>query len=313
MKNNPEKKRQLLKELRSQREIISGEQLSAVLGISRVSVWKHIHKLQELGYQIMSTPNGYRLIDSPDIPFPWEFADRDFNILYYPEVSSTMDTAKELARKDCPDFTVVVAGRQTRGRGRLRRQWLSDDGGLYFTLVLRPDIPVLLSSRVNFLASLTLTQVLSELFQIDAAVKWPNDILVDGHKISGMLSELEAETDRVLFISIGMGINVNNDPSGAEPGASSLKKITGREISKKMLLARFLAEFKKRLRNAEFENVISEWKKHTITLNRQVKIVTHQEVSEGLAVDVEHDGALILELADGTHKKIVYGDCFHQG
>jgi BirA family biotin operon repressor/biotin-[acetyl-CoA-carboxylase] ligase len=311
MRSNPSKKGLLLKELRSQREIISGEQLSATLGISRVSVWKHIHKLQELGYRIMSTPNGYRLIDSPDIPFPWEFSDHDYNLLYYPEVSSTMDTAKELARKDCPDFTVVVAGRQTRGRGRLKRQWLSDDGGLYFTLVLRPDIPVLLSSRVNFLASLTLARVLRELFQIDAAVKWPNDILVDGHKISGMLSELEAETDRVLFISIGMGINVNNDPSGVEPGASSLKKITGREISKKMLLARFLAEFEERIKRADFENVISEWKRYTVTLNRRVKIVTHKEVSEGLAVDVEQDGALILELADGTRKKIVYGDCFH--
>jgi BirA family biotin operon repressor/biotin-[acetyl-CoA-carboxylase] ligase len=304
-------KAQILKLLRSQNTIVSGEELSTALGISRVSVWKHIHKLQELGYQIMSTPNGYRLIDSPDIPFPWEFADRDYNLLYYPEVSSTMDTAKELARKDCPNFTVVVAGRQTRGRGRLKRQWLSDDGGLYFTLVVRPDIPVLLSSRVNFLASLTLARVLRELFQIDAAVKWPNDILVDGHKISGMLSELEAETDRVLFISIGMGINVNNDPSGVEPGASSLKKITGREISKKMLLARFLAEFEERIKRADFENVISEWKRYTVTLNRRVKIVTHKEVSEGLAVDVEQDGALILELADGTRKKIVYGDCFH--
>jgi len=313
MKNKPSKKSQLLKELRSQRDIISGEQLSTALGISRVSVWKHIHKLQELGYHIMSTPNGYRLIDSPDIPFPWEFADHDFNILYYPEVSSTMDTAKDLARKYCPDFTVVVAGRQTRGRGRLRRQWLSDDGGLYFTMVLRPEIPVLLSSRVNFLASLTLARVLRELFQIDAAVKWPNDILVDGRKISGMLSELEAETDRLLFINIGMGINVNNDPSGVEPGASSLKKITGREISKNMLLARFLAEFEKRLKKVEFENVISEWKKYTVTLNRRVKIVTHQEVSEGLAVDVEQDGALVLELTDGTRKKIVYGDCFHKG
>ena len=304
-------KAQILKLLRLQNTIVSGEELSTALGISRVSVWKHIHKLQELGYQIMSTPNGYRLIDSPDIPFPWEFADRDYNLLYYPEVSSTMDTAKELARKDCPNFTVVVAGRQTRGRGRLKRQWLSDDGGLYFTLVVRPDIPVLLSSRVNFLASLTLARVLRELFQIDAAVKWPNDILVDGHKISGMLSELEAETDRVLFISIGMGINVNNDPSGVEPGASSLKKITGREISKKMLLARFLAEFEERIKRADFENVISEWKRYTVTLNRRVKIVTHKEVSEGLAVDVEQDGALILELADGTRKKIVYGDCFH--
>ena len=312
MKNNSSTKGQLLKKLRSQNATVSGETLSAILGISRVSVWKHIHKLQELGYQIMSTPTGYRLIDSPDIPFPWEFADRGFNILYYPEVSSTMDTAKDLARKNCPDLTVVVAGRQTQGRGRLKRQWRSDDGGLYFTMVLRPDLPVLLSARVNFLASLTLARVLRELFQIDAAVKWPNDILVDGYKISGMLSELEAETDRILFINIGMGINVNNDPSVFEPGASSLKKIAGQEISRKRLLARFLAEFKPRLKKAKFENVISEWKKYTVTLNRQVKIVTHKEVSEGLAVDVEPDGALVLELANGSHKKIVYGDCFHQ-
>jgi len=312
MKRIPSMKGQVLKEFRSQRGIISEAQLSATLGISEVSVGKLIHSLQEHGYQIMSNLKGYRLIDSPDIPFPWEFDDRKFNILYYPEVPSTMDTAKDLARKNCPDFTVVVAGRQTKGRGRLKRQWLSDDGGLYFTMVLRPNIPVRLSSRINFLASLTLAHVLRELFQIDAAVKWPNDILVDGRKISGMLSELEAETDRVLFISVGMGINVNNDPSGVESGASSLKKITGREISKKMLLARFLAEFKKRLNKAEFENVISEWKKYTVTLGRQVKIVTHKEVSEGLAVDVEPDGALVLELADGSHKKIVYGDCFHQ-
>ena len=305
-------KAHILKLLRSQNSIVSGEVLSSATGISRVSVWKHIHKLQELGYDIMTSPSGYRLIDSPDIPFPWEFADRGFKIVYYPELPSTMDAARDLARKKCPDFTVVVAGRQTRGRGRLKRQWLSDDGGLYFTMVLRPDIPVLLSSRVNFLASLTLARVLRELFQIDAAVKWPNDILVDGLKISGMLSELEAETDRVLFINIGMGINVNNDPAVVEPGASSLKKITGREISKKMLLARFLDEFEKRMKKVEFENVISEWKKYTVTLNRQVKIVTHKEVSEGFAVDVEQDGALVLELADGSRKKIVYGDCFHQ-
>ncbi len=309
----PSIKGKLLKELRSQKEIISGEQLSATLGISGVSVGKHIHNLQGYGYQIISTPKGYRLIDSPDIPFAWEFNDRNFNILYYPEVSSTMDTAKDLARKNCPHFTVIVAGRQTRGRGRLERQWLSDDGGLYFTMVLRPDIAVLLSSRVNFLASLTLARVLRELFQIDAAVKWPNDILVKGHKISGMLSELEVETDRVLFINIGMGINVNNDPSLVEPGASSLKKITGREISKKILLARFLDEFERSLGKAEFENVISDWKKYTVTLGRRVKIVTHKEVSEGLAIDVEPDGALVLELADGSRKRIVYGDCFHQG
>ena len=221
-----------------------------------------------------------------------------------------MDTAKDLARKNCPDFTAVIAGRQTEGRGRLSRKWLSDDGGLYFTLVLRPEIPVPISSRVNFLASLTLAQLLREMYQIEAAVKWPNDILVDDRKLSGMLSELEAEADRVFFINIGMGINVNNDPTGIEPGAISLKKLLGREISRTRLLSRFLDKFEDRLKNADFENAITEWKQYTVTLQRPVRILTQREVTEGLAVDVDENGALILKLADGSLKKIIYGDCF---
>ena len=305
-------KGKILTELRSRNEIVSGEYLSSALGISRVSVWKHIHNLQGFGYNILTSANGYQLIASPDILYSWEFPDREARIHYFPELSSTMDSAKGLARKNCPDFTVVIAGRQTKGRGRLNRQWLSDDGGLYFTLVLRPNIPLPMSSRVNFLASLTLARVLRDMYQIEAAVKWPNDILVDDRKLSGMLSELEAEADRVFFINIGMGINVNNDPTGVEPGAISLKNMLGREISRVRLLSRFLDEFEDRLKNAEFENIISEWKQYTVTLQRQVRIVTQREVTEGLAVDVDENGALIVRLADGSIKKIIYGDCFHQ-
>jgi len=303
-------KAELLKILRSRGDVVSGEQLSAALGISKVSIWKHIHKLLDLGYQILSTPDGYHLDSSPDILFPWEYEGEAANILYYPEVTSTMDIAREQARKNCPDLTVVIAGRQTQGRGRLKRRWLSDDGGLYFTMVLRPAIPMQLSYRVNFLASLTLARVIREMLQIDARVKWPNDILVDDRKISGILSELEAEAGRVSFISIGIGINVNNDPSEAEPGGSSLKKLAGREISRKDLLSRFLEAFSDRMKNSDFKDVISEWKNYTVTLGRNVRIVTHAEVSEGMAVDVDESGALVLELANGEQKKIIYGDCF---
>jgi BirA family biotin operon repressor/biotin-[acetyl-CoA-carboxylase] ligase len=303
-------KEQILKMLQSKDDVVSGEALSAALGVSRVSVWKHIRKLQELGYEIRSTSGGYRLLSGPDILFPWEYQGRTANILYFPEVASTMDTARDLARRNCPDFTVVIAGCQTRGRGRLTRHWLSDDGGLYFTMVMRPQIPVQLSFRMNFLASLTLARIIRQMFQIDAMVKWPNDILVAERKISGMLSELEAEADRVFFINIGMGINVNNDPSGTEPGASSLKKIAGRELSKKDLLARFLEEFGHRTRSVDLDNVVTEWKKYAVTLGRRVRIVTQREQSEGTAVDVDENGALVLELENGDRKKIIYGDCF---
>jgi BirA family biotin operon repressor/biotin-[acetyl-CoA-carboxylase] ligase len=303
-------KAEILENLRSQGGFVSGERLSAALGISRASVWKHIHTLQDFGYQIFATSDGYRLDSSPDILFSWEYQGEAANILYFPEVTSTMDVARDQARNNCSDLTVVIAGRQTKGRGRLKRHWLSDDGGLYFTMVLRPAIPVQSSFKVNFLASLTLARVIREMLRIDAMVKWPNDILVADRKISGMLSELEAEADRVLFIGVGLGINVNNDPTEAEPGASSLKKISGRQISRKDLLSRFLEAFSERLKNSDFEDVISEWKKYTVTLGRQVRIVTHLEESEGLAVDVDENGALVLELANGERKKITYGDCF---
>jgi BirA family biotin operon repressor/biotin-[acetyl-CoA-carboxylase] ligase len=215
-----------------------------------------------------------------------------------------------MARSGCPHLTVVVAGRQQKGRGRLRRVWLSSEGGLYFTMVIRPEIPTALTSRVNFFAALILAQTLQKMFQIDAKVKWPNDILIGGKKLSGMLSEMEAEADMVTFVNVGLGINVNNDPTPSEPGAVSLKKILGRDISRTRLLAEFLDEFEKRYNVDALHNVIAEWKKYTMTLDQRVRIVTTRETTEGLAVDVDENGALILELADGNRKTVICGDCF---
>jgi BirA family biotin operon repressor/biotin-[acetyl-CoA-carboxylase] ligase len=305
-------KSRILKILKNSEGIVSGQALSAQLGISRVSVWKHIQKLQELGYAIPSSAKGYRFENSPDVPYPWEFPDRESRIIYHEELASTMDAAKDLARKGCPDFTTVIAGRQVSGRGRLKREWLSDKGGLYFTMVLRPDLPPVLSFRVSFLASLTLSRILTEMFGVDARVKWPNDLLVDERKICGMLSELEAEADRVAFINVGIGVNVNNDPSAVEPAATSLKAILGREVSKKDILARYLDAFEQRMQTAAFDRVIEEWKAVTVTLNREVRVVTTREVFTGKAVDVDDNGALVLKSADGSLKKILYGDCFHR-
>lgn len=305
-------KGKILNILRLEKGIVSGETLSASLGISRVSIWKHIQILSQLGYQIQTTPKGYQLIKSPDIPFAWELAGREANVHYFDEVTSTMEIAKDLALKGCPNFTVVIAGRQKKGRGRLDRAWMSDSGGLYFTVVLRPQVPIMLSTRVSFLASITLSRILREVYDVDARVKWPNDILVNDRKISGMLTEMEAETDRVNFINIGIGINVNNDPSRSVAQASSLKKILGKQISRKELLLQFLDEFESGMQQVDFDGIVAEWKKHTITLHRRVRIVTNQETLEGLAVDVDDNGALILKMDDGSLKKILYGDCFHQ-
>jgi len=304
-------KGQILNQLRDAKAVISGEELSSKLGVSRVNVWKHIQKLKEFGYHIDATAKGYRLINDPDVLFPWEFPQRESKLHYFDKVSSTMDIARDLARKTCPDFTVVVAGEQTKGRGRLKRIWLSSPGGLYFTVVLRPQIPAVISARVNFAAALVLVRTLRRMFAVEAMVKWPNDILIGDRKLVGMLSEMEAEADMVTFINIGVGINVNNDPTPDEVKASSLKKILGRNVARKSLLSEFLDEFESYMNGKSLDDVISEWKQYTMTLNRHVRIVTANRTYQGLAVDVDENGALVLKLADGTNQKVIYGDCFN--
>jgi BirA family biotin operon repressor/biotin-[acetyl-CoA-carboxylase] ligase len=305
-------KEKILNILRAEKEVVSGEDLSSRLGVSRVSVWKHIKKLQEVGYSIEATPKGYVLTGTPDVLYPWEFGDRASKIHYFDAVDSTMNIARDLARNQCPHFTVVIAGRQEKGKGRLKRTWRSSEGGLYFTIVVRPDMPPALSSRINFAASMVLAQTLQSRFDVRAAVKWPNDILVDGKKLAGILSEFDAETDRVNFINIGIGINVNNDPTPYEPTAVSLTQILGKPVERRELLKVFLDGFEHTIDDANLVNVVSQWKRYTQTLNRQVKIVTTREVAQGLAVDVDDDGALILKMPDGSLKRIIYGDCFHE-
>ena len=304
-------KAKILQLLREGDGIVSGEGLSAVLGLSRTAVWKHIRKLQECGYDITASAKGYRLGKEPDAPYPWEFPGREEAVHFYPEVSSTMDIARQLARNGCPALTVVAADRQTSGRGRLQRKWLSEDGGLYFTVVLRPNLTPMASLRVNFCASLVLVLVLQQRFGISAAVKWPNDILAGERKLAGMLSEMEAETDRVAYVNVGIGLNVNNQPSPSIPGAGTLKHILGRPVSRKRLLAAYLDALETRLKTVHTADVIADWKSQSVTIGREVKIQTQWETVEGTAIDLDENGSLILRLADGSLKTVMYGDCFH--
>lgn len=193
----------------------------------------------------------------------------------------------------------------------MRRVWHSDDGGLYFTIVLRIAMPPQHIGRVNFYASSILAETLREDYAIEANVKWPNDILVDGRKLCGMLSEMEAEGEMVTFLNIGIGINVNNDPTLLEPKAMSLKKLLNRPIIRKELLRAYLNRFEQNLDFALSEAVIDRWKTYNATLGHSVTVVTHNETVEGIAVDVDSDGALLVEQAAGTIKRMIYGDCFH--
>jgi BirA family transcriptional regulator, biotin operon repressor / biotin---[acetyl-CoA-carboxylase] ligase len=289
---------------------VSGNAMCARLGTSRVAVWKHIRKLQASGYGIEAGVQGYRLQSSPDALYPWEFPGREERIVYLPETPSTMDVARGMAREGCPAFTTVVAGRQTQGRGRMRRKWFSRVGGLYFTVVLRPRIPIPWSSRVNFLASLTLARILRERYAVDAGVKWPNDILVGGCKLCGLLSEMETEGEEVGFVNVGVGLNVNNDPPEVVPPAVSLRRLIGRAVPRRDILAAFLDAMEARVEAESWEGVIEEWKAVSATLDRPVRIETARETIEGRAVGVDENGALLVRTADGDVRTVVHGDCF---
>ncbi len=304
-------KSRILHILKAENTAVSGEDLSSRLHISRVSIWKHIQKLKECGYDIQSTRKGYQLKGSPDTLFPWEFPGRESKVHYFSSISSTMDQAKQMAQKGCPHLTIVIADEQTKGRGRLKRSWESDAGGLYFTMVLKPQIPLALCPKLNFLSSLVLAQTLDQLYGIQARVKWPNDILVENKKIAGMLSEMEAEADMVHYVNIGLGINVNNNPMPESGTAVSIKQILGKPVLKKLLLTTFLDTFESRLSAQTLDDVLSEWKKWSVTLHRTVRIETLHDVIHGVAEDVDENGGLIVRQADGSPKTIYYGDCFH--
>ena len=304
-------KSKILHLLQEETHIISGEELSGKLGVSRVTIWKHIKALQEMGYEIISGPKGYIYSADNDFLFPWEFGVRQDQIHFYDSLPSTMNKAKELARQGAPDQSIVLADFQKNGRGRMQRTWFSQRGGLYFTLILRPQLPATSAFLMNFIASTALAKAIREQTGLKAEVKWPNDILIGDKKLSGMLSELEASEELVSFVNIGIGINVNNDPTKDEKAATSIALELGHKIKRRALLSSFLDKLEDKLSNFKPEDAVSEWKKYTMTLGRQVKIVTLKETAEGKAIDIDESGALILQQNDGTLRKIIYGDCFH--
>jgi len=286
---------------------ISGELISKRLGISRVAVWKHIQTLKREGYIIDASPKGYKLISSPDLLLPDEFIGLRQKVYYLKEVSSTMDVAKKLAKRG--EEAIVIAETQTSGRGRLGRRWHSQKGGIYFTIILRPRIGPAHAQIINLMAAVSVARAIRSLFNLEAKLKWPNDVLIRGKKVCGILAEMEAEMDVIKFVNLGIGINANNPISLYEEGATSIKEELGRDISRKELLMCVLNEIEKR-RSLLGEEIISEWKALSSTINKKVRIIMQDEVVEGEAIDIDTDGALILRTDKGI-RRIIAGDCIH--
>ena len=308
-------KNQILKLLhRSPKAPLSGVKLSQQTGISRVGVWKHISALKENGFDIESGPKGYRLARPDDLLLPFCFEPHIApRICHYPEIGSTMDQARSLAREGAHHLTCVVAENQTQGRGRLNRQWDSSRGGLWFTLILTPDVPPPMAYLYNFAASLSLSRTLNRLFDLDVRVKWPNDLLLEEKKLVGVLSEMETRADMLRFLLLGIGINANNPVSGQDyqHNAISLTQALGRPVSRREILSAFLTDFEAEIQDLNPHRIMAGWKTATATLGREVKIQTLKEVIQGRAVDVDRQGTLIVKDNQGNLREINYGDCFH--
>ncbi len=304
-------KRRILNALQQCGGYLSGETLSQRLDVSRVSVWKHIRSLKKDGYVIKASPRGYRLVSSPDLLVPYEFPDLEQRIHYFPETGSTMDVARELAKKGAQEGTLVIAEVQTRGRGRLSRQWLSPKGGIYFTIILRPRMNPAYAPRINLMAAIAVATTIRKLFGLKAELKWPNDVLIAGKKVCGILAEMDAEMDIVNFVNVGIGINANNSAAHFEKTATSLKEVLGREISRKEFVGALITEIERRQPSLMTAGLLKEWKRLSVTLKKEVTVMNLDEEVVGHAIDIDTTGGLILKCKDGFLRTVLVGDCIH--
>jgi len=301
----------ILKVLRESGDYVSGQVLSKELGISRVSIWKHIRNLKEDGYVIEASARGYRLVSSPDLLLPGELQGWEQKVHHFWEASSTMNIAKELAKRGVEEGAIVIAESQTCGRGRLGREWLSPKGGIYVTLILRPKMSPIYAPRMNLMASVAVAKAIRRFFGLKAELKWPNDVLIKGKKVCGILAEIEAETDVINFVNLGIGINANNSISRYEKGATSLKEELGKEVSRKEFLNSVLKEINQQQVLLTKGGLLEEWKSLSATLGRDVRIVAPDGEIIGQALDIDASGALILKSEDGSLRSAICGDCIH--
>lgn len=308
--------------LRQTHNYVSGEEISQRLGITRQALWKHIQELKERGYDIVAVPHlGYRLVSSPDRLFPSEISchlNTQFmgkKIYYFDILSSTMDVALELGIRGASEGTLILTEAQTRGRGRLSRRWFSPKyKGIYLSLLLKPKILPHQAPIFTLLAAVSVCEAIKEITGLDVRIKWPNDILIQNKKLGGILTELEAETDEVRFIVIGIGINVNNDRRTLVGGATSLKNEKKETVSRADLLKEILRKIEANylvFQKKGILPILEKWRNYSITLGRRVKVIYHHRHIEGEAFDIDLDGGLLVRNNLGLIDKITAGDVVH--
>ena len=310
---------QIIHFLKTSSTHVSGEQMSEQLNISRAAVWKYIDQLRQEGYEIAAVPHvGYKLESSPDRLLPHEITYGlktkylGKEVIVKETTTSTMDEAFTLGMAGCPNGTLVCAETQSQGRGRLGRKWISPKGkGLYFSIVLRPDFALTQMPYMTLMSAVALAEAIQTTCKLDVSIKWPNDILVATHKIAGILTEMRAEMDQVKLVIIGVGINVNTQPSQLSEPAASIKMFTKSHVDRIVLLQHILERLEfwyDTLRDKGIKPILKEWKKRCHTLNKRVRVYAGHSIVEGEAFDLGEDGSLLVRLDNGKIHKHIAGD-----
>lgn len=320
-------KTEILTLLRASEDYISGQELCSRFGVSRTAVWKVMNQLKEEGYIIEAVQNkGYRLVENPDVLSASELKSRirnswaGNNIYYYEETGSTNMDAKRLAEEGAPHGTIVVADKQNAGRGRRGRTWESPAGkDIYFTILLKPGFTPDKAAGLTLVMALSVTQAVERICHIDAAIKWPNDVVVNGRKICGILTEMNVETDYIQYVVIGVGINVNQEkmPEVIADTATSLwlerGEKTGRAELLEVVLRQLEENYEKYEKSLSLEDLLEEYNAHLVNLDRQVRVLDPKGEWEGTARGINKQGELLVEDESGKIIEVYAGEVSVRG
>ena len=309
-------------------EYLSGQDLSDVLRISRVAIWKHIKKIQDLGYTVESKQKlGYKLTENSDILFPWEVTSElktkliGQKVYYFDSIDSTQNQALKIANEPENNGAVIIAATQTGGKGRTGRKWISPKGGIWFSIILHPKFDISITTLFPIASSLALSKAIENTFEITPELKWPNDLTIKSKKIAGILVDAAFESNKIESLVLGVGINFNVDIKAIKKtlkdtpnfyGVSSLSE-QNKKVKPIQLVQNFFVELEKiyeLLNKKQTKKIILDWTKRSSTLGKNVEINTTDGKIKGKATKIDEDGALIISNKSKTYK-VIAGDVIH--
>ena len=306
-------------------EYLSGQDISEPLMLSRAAVWKHIKKLQSLGYKIDSRPKlGYRLTKTTELLLPWEISDGletslfGKKIYYFDTINSTQNFAVGLASRTQENGTVVIAQKQTQGKGRLSRKWTSPSGGIWISVILRPEFEISSSTLFPIISSLALAIAIEKILKIKPQIKWPNDVTMNDKKVAGILVDASVESGKIDYLILGVGVNFKINVSEVEKAIKNTGNNYGvatlvnknNKTNPAQLVKAFLLELErwyKLFLDGKSDYIIKQWTKRSSTIGKRVRVASLSGPIHGRAVKIDKDGALVIS-NKGKSQRVLVGD-----